>query len=97
MQNFWHRQIRKQNRHTLIAWLPALAWVVIAAILSKLSVGKMGTRAGQAFFYYSKWFLLAALLLAIISAFRRKLTILGWMGLVPSTLLTLFQAALFID
>jgi hypothetical protein len=97
MNAFWHRYVLRQNWHTLIAWLPTLTWLVIAAILHNISVGRYGSPAGQNFFYYSKWFLLGLLLIAIVSAVRRKLTAIGWIGMIPSTILTLIHVALLID
>ncbi|CAL4865887.1 hypothetical protein MMA231_00124 [Asticcacaulis sp. MM231] len=91
------KAILQQNRHTVIAWLPTLTWGIMVAIMQYVAVGKLGSQAGQNFFYYSKWFLLALLLVVIVSACRGKLTAFGWTGMILSTLLTLFHFVILID
>ena len=109
MQNFWQRYFARQNWHTLIAWLPVLWFVSLIIIRANISVhllchlddngemmcgGKYSDPMVNNFFKWSRYVTFALFILATVSAIRRKLTRIGWLGYAMSLAVMIFYLSM---
>ncbi|ESQ75792.1 hypothetical protein [Asticcacaulis sp. AC402] len=87
---------------TWLAWSPLALLAVWHLSLPVICgdgpcIGRAGLSAMNELFAYSKWLLLALLILTLIAALLGKLTKLGWTGLAISFLPALYHIGIMID